>query len=64
MKIIRVLRERDASAMTGFGAVVFSKLGIALTSYLANDEQIKTVSAFAEGRWDRMLAKLHPPGFG
>jgi len=43
--------------MTGFGSVVFPKLGIALTGYLPNDEQIKAVSAFAEGRWDRVLAK-------
>ena len=62
LKIIRALRERDASAMVGFGSVVFPKLGIALTGYLPNDEQIKAVSAFAEGRWNGVLAKMQPLG--
>lgn len=60
LDVVRQLHHLDKSAMTGFGSIVFPALGIALTGYLPNEEEINAVGAFAYGRWDRAMVGMEP----
>lgn len=60
VEAIRTLYQLDPTALKGFGAIVFPELGVSLTGYEPNDEQIKAVSAFSRGRWDTAMRNMKP----
>lgn len=60
VEIVSALYKLDPTALEGFGAIVFPSLGVSLTGYRPNDEQITAVSAFSRGRWDAVIVNMKP----
>ena len=57
--ILRVLSDGGRNAAwQGLGSIVFPSLGISLTGYFPEDPEIQAVTAFARGRWDRVLSSM------
>ena len=59
-KIVRNFFSIDQEAFYGYGTIVVPKLGSSLTGYIPEDSEIRSASAFAPGRWDKMLSSMKP----
>jgi len=57
--VLRSLLAQDPTAVEGFGSQVFPALGISLTGFEPENEDVKAATAFARGRWDEMLPKMN-----
>lgn len=49
--VMRKLRNLDHSPLEKAGVTIFLELGLAVTGFLNEDDDQKSVSVFAEGRW-------------
>ena len=58
--VIDTLLRMDRNVKIGFASIVFLDLGIALSGYQPNDEEIKAVSIFTRGRWDNISQNMTP----
>ncbi len=56
--VLRFLYQHDSTALEGFGSQVFPLLGISLTGYRPEEAEVRTVTAFARGRWDVQLPSM------
>lgn len=57
---ISVLLDDDSTPLEGMGIVVFLKLGVTITGSGDTDSSDKTITLFAEGRWDGIKDQLKP----
>lgn len=49
--VMKKLRDLDHNPLEKVGVTIFLKLGIAVTGFLNENDDQKSVSVFAEGRW-------------
>lgn len=49
--VMKKLRDLDRSPIEKVGVTIFLNIGIALTGFLNEDDDQKSVSVFARGRW-------------
>ena len=53
--VLQALHRHDPAAVEDNGSQGFTSLGISLTGYRPEDNEVKAVTAFARGRWDGVV---------
>ncbi|RIK70311.1 hypothetical protein DCC62_22850 [candidate division KSB1 bacterium] len=59
-EVFKKLLHEDSNPYQSLGIVVLLNLGIALTGFLQEDEDDRSVTIFSKGRWDFLKEELEP----
>lgn len=50
--VMKTLRDMDNSYTEKVGVIIFPRLGIAVTGFMSEDDNQKSVTVFTQGRWE------------
>ena len=56
--MLAALCKIDSTAVAGHGAILFQKLGVSLTVFQDESDDVRAVTAFSKGQWDDLIPSM------